>query len=330
MPEFSTSGSDRYSFIIDDVKSDRDEEKGYSISFRVHGLDSPEDVINFYEESLKGWVDGLEIEGDNEKGYSISADLSGFKMPGQAVNFYNQHLKKKARKRDLPIFGNEDRERAKNQMVEMNTSAVFDRAVTEEGLEEGKWAVDAYSALQRFDFGEGEKYEEAANNLAAVSLASVSLSEGAERKSAGFNFYKTIVDEISSYTEPVKIDVLKEEDTAGDKSVEVDVVEGDEEDVIPLEEAEPEPEEEIPFDEEVLDDVGLEEEALEPEDREAISDSVYQTILSENVDEAKESIAKIDEPDYETLLEKEREGKNRITLKRYLEERIEDEEERES
>lgn len=320
MPEYDSSSPENYGFIIDEIESERDEERGYTISFSVHGLNSPEDVISFYEESLKGWVDGLQIKGDNENGYSITAALSGFKMPGQAVNFYNQHLRNNSRERSLPIFGNINKEKAQEELFRMKTSAVFER---EASGRESAWAIDAYEAIRRFETSNEDRYEQAVNNIAAVTLASIALAEGAERNSGGFKFYRDIIDEVASYTEPVTIDV-EEEDTSTSTPVEPDVKDQRENAIVPLEDEESE--EEIPFEEEVIEDIGLDEEALEPEDKESVRESVYQNILSENVDDAREILDKIGKPDYDTLLEKEKEGKDRVTITRYLERRKTDEE----
>lgn len=50
----------------------------------------------------------------------------------------------------------------------------------------------------------------------------------------------------------------------------------------------------------------------------------YDDILDQNVDEVKEKIRELDTPDYEELLEAEEEGKDRKTIKEFLNERIEE------
>jgi hypothetical protein len=54
-------------------------------------------------------------------------------------------------------------------------------------------------------------------------------------------------------------------------------------------------------------------------------DQDYEELLSQNVGEVKSSIRDLDEPDYRQLLQLEREGKDRKTVKEFLENRLEDE-----
>ncbi len=93
------------------------------------------------------------------------------------------------------------------------------------------------------------------------------------------------------------------------------------------EEPEPEPEDdeeeetededtEESEDEEEQEDESEEEEA---EDEEEEPDEEYEEILSGTVGEAKDAIQELDNPDYERLLELEEEGKDRKTLKQFIE-----------
>ncbi len=56
----------------------------------------------------------------------------------------------------------------------------------------------------------------------------------------------------------------------------------------------------------------------------------HEEVLEGTVDEAKDSIRDLDDPDYESLLEAEKEDKNRKTLVSWLESRVEAEQEEES
>lgn len=54
-------------------------------------------------------------------------------------------------------------------------------------------------------------------------------------------------------------------------------------------------------------------------------DQDYEELLSQNVDEVKNSVRDLENPDYRQLLQLEREGKDRKTVKEFLENRLEDE-----
>ena len=54
-------------------------------------------------------------------------------------------------------------------------------------------------------------------------------------------------------------------------------------------------------------------------------DEDYEELLSQNVDEVKESVRDLENPDYRQLLQLEREEKDRKTVKEFLEENLEDE-----
>lgn len=102
--------------------------------------------------------------------------------------------------------------------------------------------------------------------------------------------------------------------------IQVDVVETSDgkRAVLPGQEVEEEPEPEP-----------AEEEAEEPEEEESeepgpeIEEADYDEILSGTVQEAKEHIDDLENPDYEAILEAEKQGKDRKTLKEYLESRVE-------
>ena len=56
-------------------------------------------------------------------------------------------------------------------------------------------------------------------------------------------------------------------------------------------------------------------------------DQDYDELLDQNVDEVESSIRDLEDPDYRKLLQMEREGKDRKTIKEFLENRVEDDEE---
>lgn len=89
----------------------------------------------------------------------------------------------------------------------------------------------------------------------------------------------------------------------------------------PEPEPEPEEEEESGEEPEEAEEEEPEEDETEEEDREESEDSddEYEEILSGTVGDAKDAIDEMDSPDYERLLELEKEGKDRKTLKGYLE-----------
>ena len=55
-------------------------------------------------------------------------------------------------------------------------------------------------------------------------------------------------------------------------------------------------------------------------------DQDYEELLTQNVDEVKSSIRDLESPDYRQLLQIEREGKDRKTVKEFLEDRLDDDE----
>ncbi|MFB6292203.1 MAG: hypothetical protein ABEI58_02305 [Candidatus Nanohaloarchaea archaeon] len=79
---------------------------------------------------------------------------------------------------------------------------------------------------------------------------------------------------------------------------------------------EPEPEEVEEEQEQEEDEEPAEEEESEDEDE---ADDEYDDILSGTVGEAKDAIKELDSPDYERLLELEEDGKDRKTLKQFIE-----------
>lgn len=64
-----------------------------------------------------------------------------------------------------------------------------------------------------------------------------------------------------------------------------------------------------------------EEEEMDTEERQATSETEYEQALDGTVSEAKESIQEMDDPDYDRLLQLEKVGKDRKTLKEWLENR---------
>lgn len=61
------------------------------------------------------------------------------------------------------------------------------------------------------------------------------------------------------------------------------------------------------------------EDTGEQEKDESGSDTDYEEIVSGTVSEAKEAISELDDPDYDRLLELEKQGKDRKTLKEFIE-----------
>lgn len=56
-------------------------------------------------------------------------------------------------------------------------------------------------------------------------------------------------------------------------------------------------------------------------------DQDYEKLLDQNVGEVKSSVRDLEDPDYEQLLQLEKDGKDRKTVKEFLEDRLDDEEE---
>jgi len=56
-------------------------------------------------------------------------------------------------------------------------------------------------------------------------------------------------------------------------------------------------------------------------------DQDYEKLLDRNVGEVKSSVRDLEDPDYEQLLQLEKDGKDRKTVKEFLEDRLDDEEE---
>ncbi len=61
-----------------------------------------------------------------------------------------------------------------------------------------------------------------------------------------------------------------------------------------------------------------------------MSDKDYEEILDQNVEDVKSSVRELDDPNYQRLLELEREGKDRKTVRVFLEDRIEEQNEPEA
>lgn len=90
-----------------------------------------------------------------------------------------------------------------------------------------------------------------------------------------------------------------------------------------LEEPEPEPEpeeEEEETEAEEQPEEEVEDEQEEADDEDAAAD--YEEIVSGTVSDAKEALQDMDNPDYEAALEAEKQGKDRKTLKEWLESRM--------
>jgi len=181
----------------------------------------------------------------------------------------------------------------------MDTSSVY----RESEIYETEWAVDALGVLENFvDADEDEEaYEDAITSLATITLASVSLSAGAEEGKGGYEFYRDIVEnpgggaEETEVTGPIIIDVEEEP-----RSFEY---------------------------EQLLEEewVRIEEDEAETLEEDEMIERIHEDVLSGTIPEAKERIETSEGLDYDLLLETEKQGNDRVTLERYLEERKEEE-----
>lgn len=269
-------------------------------------------------------LDSVDASGSEEEGYTLGLEFTGFESASELVEFYNTSLKQGVERPDTSFGSSES---ARKLLEEMDTSSAYSG---------GEWAVDTWETVEKFAGEDSQPYENAVDAIAAITLASVALSEGAEPGRGGYSFYQ----ELSGYSRepglgdgPITLDITEEQETPGEEEESLDLtaeeLEPDEgEQVLEPEETGEEDhpsavEKEIPYGMEFLPDHWKEE--MEGMETDEIMDQVHDEIVSGTIPEAKETMESIDSPDYGEILEAEKRGKNRVTLKRYLEEKVEEE-----
>ncbi len=256
-------------------------------------------------------IEDFKVSGDEERGYELSIDLAGFESAQEVVEFYNEHIKEKIGQ-EATVYGSS--ESAKHRVAGSDSIAMYG----EEGELEGEWAVEVNRLLQRYA-GTEDAFENAVEHLSAMTLAAVSMAEGGPGGRQDYDLYRRFAREpettVEEAAEPVVIPVEEEQQ----RQEEVEEVETPYEEEI---EEEPDVSEERRRDmlETVHEDL-IDE--LVSDDVETL-DEFYGEILSGTIEEAREDIERMDDPDYERLLEIERRGQNRVGMKEYLEERREE------
>lgn len=242
-------------------------------------------------------ADSVKASGSEDEGYTVDIELEGFETAEEVVEFYNSVLKDHVDQGPDTRYGSTDF--ALDMLSDMDTSSVY----RESEIYETEWAVDALGVLENFvDADEDERaYEDAITSLATITLASVSLSAGAEEGKGGYEFYRDIVEnpggesEETEVTGPIIIDVEEKP-----KSFEY---------------------------EQLLEEewVRIEEDEAETLEEDEMVERIHEDVLSGTIPEAKERIETSEGLDYDLLLETEKQGSDRVTLERYLEEIKEEE-----
>jgi len=320
----------------------------------VEAITSEENDTLFDAETKS--VEVEEIEDIDEIGnwYRLSFRAESFFDSAQeVVVFFNDNLKEDLDITDM-VYGS-------SQDAVLEAEASDSTAMYGTGELAGEWAVNAYKLLEeKVGSREEDVFEESIENIAAMTMASVSLSRDDPESRHGFGFYADFVDgftsvtgqQVEEETGPVVIDVededvedeYEEPDTSITHEVEGEVVKAsDKEERSSVEEYEEDEESEgyedqgefvretEPRDERFTEEQESEGDfvrgmdALE-EDYESEGSYDISEILSKNVPEAKERVEELEDPDYEALLESEKEGQDRVTLTRYLEEKMEENE----
>lgn len=235
-------------------------------------------VERFFPETW--YVEDFNAEGDEEEGYKISLDIKGVESSEEVVKFYKDFIEDKENYRLRTVYGNTMQARAK--LASMNTSAAFQE---KEWPEHGEWAVDISKLLERHLEDTTASYDEVVDELGAMTLAAVSMAEGGKQGDQKYRFYRNV---IRSLEVPKPL-------TRGNGRHEAFYFEPDNaQNMDPVE---------IPIEKE-----------SKTED-ETIS---YRDIVSGTIKEAKEQISELEQIDYDKLLEIEKEGKNRKTMKKYI------------
>lgn len=280
-------------------------------------------------------LDYVEVFGDEENGYSVAMEfdtldeeenqeyqmnlrITNFDSPEEVMSFYSSLLSDKHVKAEAGTYGNTIE--AELELSDMDTSAAYrmrtlsedevegDDVMLKKDMETREWAVNVSNIVNRIR--DEEPYNEAVDNISATTLAAVSLAESLEEPgetaqvSAGYDLFMDIMENLRYEEGPITLDIETEEREALSEDLNEEVLEP-----------------ETVTEEEVRETEAVEE----PEDTE---EQNYEELLDQNVPEVKDRSQNMDEDELARLLELERQGEDRVTLKKYLEERI-DESERE-
>lgn len=282
-------------------------------------------------------IDSVEASGDEEAGYRLDLELTGFDSPSELVEFYNSTVKQGMEKPDTNFGSSES---STERLKDMNTSSAYS---------DGEWAVDAWEVVRKFAAGEEESYENALDAISTVTVAAVALSEGAEPNRGGYGFYRELAEYPNRPTVdegPIMIDIEEstaeapediDEDTAEEfpsRELEPESSQSSEElepettieepdETSPVEPEEPEIEEQLPYGSDLLEEEWFQR--MEDMSVDEIMEQVHDEMVSGTIPEAKESIESVENPDYSSILEAEKRGKDRVTFKSYLEEKMEEE-----
>jgi hypothetical protein len=263
-----------------------------------------------YDHEGKRWIGVRDFQAISDNGnYIVAVDFEGFDDERDVVDFFNEYVKT-GMEIERPVYGSSDA--AREEVAASDAVAMHgDEQLPDE------WAVDAGRLLQKYVGPEPEDpFSESVEEISAMTLSSVSLAEGGSGGRQRYEFYRELVAEPEDEEGPIVIPVGETEEEELTSVVEP-VNETVEDEV----EQPAEPVEEDVYGSEL----GLSEDLLEEEgSREAI----HEAILSDTVEDAKERIEMLDEPDYSGLKETEEEGKDRVTLKRYLDDQMEEQEEK--
>lgn len=251
-------------------------------------------------EALEHGRVGFKAFGSEQEGYTAFAGVEAeYDSAKDVVQFYNEHIKDKVAQ-EPQVYGSSPE--AIKEVAESDSSAMYGK---KEGDMKGEWAVDV-SRLLESDEVQEDSFESAINRIASINLATVSLAYADSETGHDRGFYSDLIGDLEGdFPEPVQIPV--EEETEG--------LEEEQELNEQLHEVQ------TPYDEEILRELGLDPQEIDEEGL----DIVHEKMLSGTIEEAKQFIEDIREPDYDSLLEAEKRGKNRSTLKRYLKKEMEEE-----
>lgn len=240
-------------------------------------------VERFFPETW--YVDDFKAKEDEEDGYTISLDIKGVESSEEVVKFYKDFIEDEEDHRLRSIYGNTPQACAK--LASMDTYAAFQE---QEWPENGEWAVDVTKLLEKYVEDKEASYDEVVDEIAAMTLAAVSMAEGGKQEPQRYRFYRNTVRGLEIPKPRIR----------GNGRHEAFYFDSDEnQDVEPVE-------------------IPVEEEALEER-------SDYADIVSGTIKEAKEKISELESPDFGELLELEREGKDRKTMKEYLRGKMQEE-----